>query len=332
MNTTLPLVSMILMSYKQESIVKDAVEGALKQSYGNLEIIISDDNSPDGTFAAIQDALKGYTGPHRVIINQNPRNLGISGNLRHAIGLSSGELIFITAGDDISLPQRVKTVTRHWLALAKKPDLIASYLYDMDEHGVDHGVIDVADLALYKTIDDWTNNHPKIIGAGQAWTRRLFDHFNGIPRGIVAEDMIMTFRAIACGGAVTLKEPLVRYRRGGTTGKRRHLSAGEVIAAFVKKIDNTKIELACMLDDARNNEGSSDTIKYLQNLYEKEVFIEAMLRSPHTKTQKIAIAARSSQPFAFKIRLLAYAVAPALLSPFFAIKRLIKKQDNYTNI
>lgn len=324
MSPALPLVSMILMSYKQEEIVKSAIEGALGQSYGNLEIIISDDNSPDGTFAAIQVALQDYQGPHKIIVNRNPANLGISGNLRHAISLSSGELIFITAGDDISLPQRVETVTRHWLDRNKKPDLIASYLLDMDEQGVDHGIIDVADLSLYQTIDDWTDNHPKIIGAGQAWTRRLFDHFGGIPAGIVAEDMVMTFRAIACGGAITLQEPLVRYRRGGTTGKRRHLSAQDVIAAFVKKIDNTKIELTCMLEVAHQHGASPATLRYLENLYDKEVFIESMLRSPHTRLEKIAIAAKSAQPWAFKIRLLSYAVAPALLAPFFAIKRAIR--------
>ena len=62
---------------------------------------------------------------------------------------------------------------------------------------------------------------PLVVGAAQAWTRRLFDLLRPVPEGVVAEDLVMVFRAIVSGGAATLPEPLVRYRRGGPSRKRR---------------------------------------------------------------------------------------------------------------
>jgi glycosyltransferase involved in cell wall biosynthesis len=66
-----PLVSMLLLIYQQQSTVEAAVRGALAQTYSLLEIVISDDASTDGTRAAIDHALDGYNGPHRIIRNTN---------------------------------------------------------------------------------------------------------------------------------------------------------------------------------------------------------------------------------------------------------------------
>ena len=53
MNNERPLVSFCIVTYNQEKYIRAAIEGALKQTYSPMEIIISDDCSTDGTYKEI---------------------------------------------------------------------------------------------------------------------------------------------------------------------------------------------------------------------------------------------------------------------------------------
>lgn len=316
-----PPVTLLLICYNQQESIGAALAGALAQDYPNLEIVISDDASQDATFARIEEALKDYTGPHRIKLLRNTQNLGIGGNIDLAVRQSSGELIFIGAGDDISLPERVSTVVRFWQENDCQPDLIAAYLNDIDSAGNFHGVLRISDLAAYRSLEDWSRSPPHVIGAAQAWTRRLFDRFGGIPKGVVGEDMVMAFRAIASGSAVTLPVPLVNYRRGGLTSKRKSLSAAEVIRGLTRKLKSTQIELGCMLADARKVGAGASTLALLEHKLDKEVFVESMFAADGLLEKLRLCRQHHKQPLDFRIRILTYAAAPWLLAPFFYLKR-----------
>ncbi len=163
-----PLASILLIAFNQQATVAQAIAGALAQTYSPLEIVASDDASSDRTFAAMEAALAGYAGPHRVRLNRNPRNLGIGAHLSHLVSLSHGELLFVAAGDDVSLPQRCERVVAAWLASGKRLDLIASALQDLDEHGQVHETITPSDLASYRNAADWLARPPFVVGAAQA--------------------------------------------------------------------------------------------------------------------------------------------------------------------
>jgi glycosyltransferase involved in cell wall biosynthesis len=318
---TLPPVTFLLISYNQQDYIGEALVSALAQDYANLEIIVSDDTSQDDTWRIIEEKLATYTGPHRIKALRNEKNLGIGGNLDQAVRQSSGELIFIAGGDDVSLPNRVSTVVDFWLQQDRQPDLIAAHLYDMTQTGEHCGMIRIADLGEYRSLDDWCRSPPHVIGAAQAWTRRLFDRFGGLPVGIVGEDMLMAFRAIASAGARTLPIPLVNYRRGGLTSKRRSLRAAEVIRGLIRKLGSSRIELRQMLMEARELGASPDSLQMLERLLDKENFIDGMFSSGITKQLGLCLQYRTL-PLDFRIRILTYAAAPWALAPFFFLKRL----------
>jgi glycosyltransferase involved in cell wall biosynthesis len=322
---------MLLIVYNQQEYVADAIAGALAQDYPNLEIVISDDASTDQSFAIVERCTRDYRGAHRLIVNRNPANLGIGGNISRAVRLSSGELLFIAAGDDVSRPERVSTVVRHWQQHDRRPELIASYLYDMSQDGTILGEIRVADLAAYRSLRDWVRSPPRVIGAAQAWTRRLFDRFGGIPSGVVGEDMLMAFRAIASGGAVTLPVALVDYRRGGVTTKRTLLSAAEVIHGLTRKLASSKTELSSMLAEARQLGADAEVLADLQRRYDKECFVEDMFAAESVRV-KAGIALRGyGQTAGFRIRIFVYAAMPWLLAPFFSLKRLRHRRRSSRN-
>ena len=72
------LVSYCIISYNQEKYIKSCLESVLSQTYQNLEIIISDDNSSDNTWAIIEQTLKKYNGNHIVKSFKNEKNLGLA--------------------------------------------------------------------------------------------------------------------------------------------------------------------------------------------------------------------------------------------------------------
>ncbi len=319
----LPLVSMLLIAYRQPGNVGAAIAGALAQTYSPLEIVISDDASGDGTWAAIQAAVAGYAGPHRLVLNHNPVNLGIGAHLSKLVALSQGELLFVTAGDDVSLPQRCARTVDAWLAQGRRPDLIASALVDIDAHGAGHGLIQPADLARWHGAADWVARPPHVVGAGQAWTRRLFERFGPLPAGTVAEDLILVFRAIVSGGAITLAEPLVQYRRGGLSRRRRALRASEVSARLASNARHSLVELPCLLRDAALA-GVSDTVApVLLAQLAREQHVAAQLAPGPLAARWRRLWADRAVPGALRLRLFVYGTCPWLLAPGFAMKRVV---------
>jgi glycosyltransferase involved in cell wall biosynthesis len=103
-------VSIIMLTYNQQDFVADAIRAALAQQCEPVEILISDDCSPDGTWEVIQQVVKGYAGPHTVRLNRNPRNQGVNAHLWSCVQRTSGDIIVAAAGDDISEPDRVRRI------------------------------------------------------------------------------------------------------------------------------------------------------------------------------------------------------------------------------
>ena len=104
---TYPLVSFCVIAYKEEKYIEQAIQAAFDQDYPNMEIILSDDGSPDNTFDIMKKMAANYTGPHKIILNKNTPNLGPRDHYCKVLyELSHGDIIVLADGDDISLPTR----------------------------------------------------------------------------------------------------------------------------------------------------------------------------------------------------------------------------------
>ena len=227
---TPPRITLALLTYRQAATIDDAVRSALAQVSEPIEVLLSDDCSPDGTYAQMQALAAAYRGPHQVLLRRNERNLGIGEHVNQVMRAARGELIVLMAGDDISLPERVARTAQAWDASGGRLDLIACDVIDMSAEGVDLGVIRVDDLAQWPGVDDWARRRPYVVGAGHAVTRRLCERFGPLQPGVVLEDQVNTFRALCSGGAMTLREPLLRYRRGGTSVSLQDFDAAQYVA------------------------------------------------------------------------------------------------------
>lgn len=222
----------ILLTYNQRDTVKAAVESALEQDTQPMEIVISDDCSSDGTFAEVEATVSGYSGPHRVILNRNPENLGLAGNLAKVHDLSTGDIIVAAAGDDLSEPQRCQRILETFVA--EDPLLLCSYAKVIDPAGQPVSG-DFRTAVFYG--DEWSlkqvaRSKSLYIGATGAWHRSLYEDFGPMAPGTY-EDLVLGFRAALRDRVSVIKEELVSYRLGyGITSSDAYLPD---VASFKKR-------------------------------------------------------------------------------------------------
>jgi glycosyltransferase involved in cell wall biosynthesis len=97
-----PLVSICIPTYQGSRWVHDSTASALAQDYPNVEVVISDDASTDGTAeiaAAIADG--------RVRVARSDRRLGMAGNWNRSVQLARGEYVKLLMQDDLLAPSCV---------------------------------------------------------------------------------------------------------------------------------------------------------------------------------------------------------------------------------
>jgi glycosyltransferase involved in cell wall biosynthesis len=212
-----PLVSFFVLAYRQEHLVRATIEAAFAQTWQPLEILLSDDCSPDGTFRVMEEMAAAYQGPHRVILNRNPRNLGIVGHVDRVMELTRGELVVQNSGDDVSLPERTERLVTAWLASGRRAHAIHSARRRMDEAGALHEVFDDARVLAHMTPLEVIRDHGTLVGATLAWSRELWRVFGPLGPIPVFDDFPTCLRAALIGEIDYVPEPLLNYRTGGTS-------------------------------------------------------------------------------------------------------------------
>jgi len=204
-----PLVSYFLLAYNQSSFIKEAVESAFSQTHSPLQIILSDDSSTDTTYEIMQDLVSHYSGPHEVILNRNKKNLGIADHINRLVELSSGELIILAAGDDISMPERTSVLAQAWLESGREIKSLHSDVITIDECSKNIGAISRGYHDDYIQV---INDDEYVLGCSHAVDRDIFKLFEKMSSDVVNEDKVLPFRALMLGRVVGLSHSLVKYR------------------------------------------------------------------------------------------------------------------------
>jgi glycosyltransferase involved in cell wall biosynthesis len=130
---TAPKISVIVPIYNQAPFIRETVDSVLEQNYPNLELVLSDDGSTDGT----TDILREYATkePDRVKVVASEENTGISGAFNRALEAHSGDYIAWLGGDDVMLPGKLD---RQVAALQARPEAIGC-CHDADVFDSDSG-------------------------------------------------------------------------------------------------------------------------------------------------------------------------------------------------
>jgi len=106
-----PLVSIIILSYKNYHYIYETLASVLSQDYDTIEIVVSNDGSDDFDKTAVNKYLQKNKKSNikNIVINNNSKNLGTVKNINKAIKLSKGEYIIMIAADDVMYENKTTT-------------------------------------------------------------------------------------------------------------------------------------------------------------------------------------------------------------------------------
>lgn len=100
-----PLVSVCVVSHNHVNFIGEALNSALSQDYPNLEVVVADDASTDGTPDVILDYTRQY--PGRVIFLPSESNQGFIANGNRVLHVCRGKYLAFLDGDDVFLPNKI---------------------------------------------------------------------------------------------------------------------------------------------------------------------------------------------------------------------------------
>ncbi|MEL6167486.1 MAG: glycosyltransferase family 2 protein [Pseudomonadota bacterium] len=97
----MPRVSIVVPAYNTLSSLPETIESLLAQTYGDIEVIVVDDGSSDGT----AEWVRAQPDPRLRLVRQ--LNRGLAGARNGGIAAATGEFVGFCDGDDLWEPEKV---------------------------------------------------------------------------------------------------------------------------------------------------------------------------------------------------------------------------------
>lgn len=124
-----PLVSIIVPVYGTEAYLPGCIESIRNQSYANIQIILVDDQSPDGC----PEICDSYAQKDPRIVAVHQENKGVSGARNTGLCHAAGEYILFADSDDELYPDAVKILLQD--AAAYGADVVSANQTLMGKNG-----------------------------------------------------------------------------------------------------------------------------------------------------------------------------------------------------
>lgn len=140
-------VTVYITTYNRLELLKRAVESVLNQSYQNIEIIVADDGSTDGTHDYLKKMQK--QGLLLSTINETGKSKGACYGRNKALTLATGDFITGLDDDDYFESWRIDSFVQYWFKLEQEKTKAIAGLFD--------GVLEVRENG------DFTHNNSECV-------------------------------------------------------------------------------------------------------------------------------------------------------------------------
>ncbi|MBQ7196641.1 MAG: glycosyltransferase family 2 protein [Synergistaceae bacterium] len=118
---SLPLVSVVVPSFNNESRVGPTLASVIAQDYENLEIIFVNDASTDNTLAIAENTLKDSGCVFKIINHETRRGVSVARN--DGFDIATGDFVLFCDGDDMMKENQISVL----VALIQKYDCEISF-------------------------------------------------------------------------------------------------------------------------------------------------------------------------------------------------------------
>lgn len=175
-----PLVTVIVPTYNVESFIGDCLDSLVNQTYSNLEVIVIDDDSTDGT-VEICRRYQNIFSNIQILINDH--NRGVSASRNRGIKYARGEYLSFVDGDDFLAPNFIKSLIDK--AIEDSSDVVVTgftfYYPDRIEPHSGSGSSIFPGRDLYAVANSIMGSETFSISGGMSWNKlfkkELFDYF-----------------------------------------------------------------------------------------------------------------------------------------------------------
>lgn len=201
-----PKISVAMAVFNGEKYLKDQIFSILVQLKKNDELVISVDESSDGSLEILKQLSKE---DNRIKLIKGP-NSGVIKNFENAILNCTGDYIFLSDQDDLWVKDKVLKVSSY----LKNKDIVL-VLHDAKVADKDLNVICESFFDLRKSKSGILKNIFKnsYIGCCMAFKSELKKKILPFPKSIPMHDQWIGLIAERYGKVKFLKEPLIIYRR-----------------------------------------------------------------------------------------------------------------------
>jgi glycosyltransferase involved in cell wall biosynthesis len=207
-----PLISIVMATYNGERFLRDQLDSLLALTYENIELIVSDDGSDDGTM----DILREYTFDFPTMIVNNPGPHGPTGNFGNALRYVKGEYVALCDQDDIWEPDKLETLLEH----IEDYDIVYGRVKAIDIDGKRHGnpaikaAYETDNSKLYRFDNYLFTNH--MLGCASLIRTDLIKPLLPFSEEVVFHDWWIVLAGIVRGGGICfVDKEVISYRQYG---------------------------------------------------------------------------------------------------------------------
>jgi hypothetical protein len=209
LNVGSPSVSIVLATYNRRDLLRLAMGSVLEQDYHDLELLVMDDGSTDGTPELLAEYEARY--PAERFRYFSHQNMGQARTLNRGYELARGEVLGYLSDDDLLERDAVSRLVRE----LADPDVVAAFpgYHLIDDEGRVRDTIrpfEYSPLEAFRLIET-------VIGPGCLVRRPVLESTGGWDPSLhFMGDFILWMRVGLAGRVVRVPEPLASWRRHPT--------------------------------------------------------------------------------------------------------------------
>lgn len=202
-------ISVCFPQYNRIHLLEKSLRLIEKQTYKNIEVVISDDCSADETFQVIQKLREDYKYP--IVYHRNEKNTGYDRNYRKCIELGTGDYCLVIGNDDsLYMPTAMERLA-NFLTENNYPEIgFCNYVEDKNKEYVVKRALKTGVVGSGLSVALKNYNGFSFVG-GLIYKKEAFDKYNtGKHDGSIYSQMFLGLLMIAKGCRLfTIEEPLV---------------------------------------------------------------------------------------------------------------------------
>ncbi|MDQ2088058.1 glycosyltransferase [Herbivorax sp. ANBcel31] len=203
-----PLVTVVIAAYNEEKVICETVESILQSDYSNLEVLVVNDGSKDGTEKVVREEF--FNNPRVSVITKE--NGGKASSVNRGFKEAKGEIVIVMDADTLLDKKAVSLLIRHFenenvaavsgnIKVGNKDTILTMWQH----------IEYVTGFSLERRAFSELNCIPVVPGAIGAWRKELVASLGYYKEDTLAEDAEITIEFLKRGYRILYEEGARAY-------------------------------------------------------------------------------------------------------------------------